>query len=188
MLPYPTFYPFCCRPDHSLSLFSAGADADGAFLAGYSAGKEIKEDFVFVLLLCGCVHVFCPDVSWTCNILVWFGWSRCVAASYVAIVCWFPCGSNQVSKESSSIPKAGTASNFALSSEDLIPNDFVGLGVAVAVKNPVSICVVVVTVTLPVVWDCEDDVEDEVAELQSLTSSYKIPLMITPSPSTICCF
>ena len=93
-----------------------------------------------------------------------------------------------MSKESSSIPRVGTASKFALSSEDMIPNDFVGLGVAVAVKKPVSICVVVVTVTLPVVWDCDEDVAEEVAELQSLASSYRMPLMITPSPSTICCF
>jgi len=53
------FLSFCRRLFHSLSFSSAGADADGAFLAGYSAEKESKGDFVFVCC-CVVVSMFSP--------------------------------------------------------------------------------------------------------------------------------
>ena len=76
-----------------------------------------------------------------------------------------------------------------LSCEAGTPNDFlVALGVLVAVKKPVRTCVVVVTVTLPLLSECTEDVDEEPGELQSEASLKRTPLMITPSLLTISFF
>ena len=76
-----------------------------------------------------------------------------------------------------------------MSCEATTPKDFLlGLGVAVAVKKPVSTCVVVVTLTLFVDADAAEEVDEEIEPLQLEAASYKTPLMITPSPLMIFCF
>jgi hypothetical protein len=69
-----------------------------------------------------------------------------------------------------------------LAEEESMPNDFlVGVGVLVAVKNPVSTCVVVVTVIPFELVITEVTVLLELCSLENCASlSYSIPPMITP--------
>ncbi len=80
---------------------------------------------------------------------------------------------------------ASDPSNVAseLRSKERVPKEFLdGLGVAVAVKNPVRISVVVVTVTLPVPPALfAEDVGVAAGSLQSEDAAYRTPLMIVPS-------
>lgn len=116
-------------------LFSFPVLVGFAVVAGYSA--EIKKGmFIFRVLL---LAVYEFNIGMSRILLVWLVSFELMMRRWTFRFECDWCRSVQKSSKMTIIPKAGSASSFALSCEDMIPNDLVGLGVAVAVKKPVRI-------------------------------------------------
>ncbi len=85
---------------------------------------------------------------------------------------------NQDKKEEANTPRMGKIRSLRSILKEETPKDFLlGVGVLVAVKNPVRTSVVVVTVTLAPV---AVGVAVEAMELQSEDAPYRTPLITTP--------
>jgi hypothetical protein len=86
---------------------------------------------------------------------------------------------NQDRKDEANAPRMGRTRRLGFILKEEAPKDFLeGVGVLVAVKNPVSTSVVVVTVTLAP--PAAVGVADEAMELQSEDALYRTPLIMTP--------
>jgi hypothetical protein len=86
---------------------------------------------------------------------------------------------NQDRKDEANAPSMGRTRRLEFILKEEAPKDFLeGVGVLVAVKNPVSTSVVVVTVTLAP--PAAVGVAEEAMELQSEDALYRTPLIMTP--------
>jgi cell division protein FtsX len=85
---------------------------------------------------------------------------------------------NQDRKDEANAPRMGRTRRLGFILKEEAPKDFLeGVGVLVAVKNPVSTSVVVTVTLAP---PAAVGVADEAMELQSEDALYRTPLIMTP--------